>query len=94
MGNVTEKDGGLSEDTGDGESMYDTLARDITYNKCVEPDVTLLANTDSRGRGVHKSVFWKSVQGSLSMRRSGKETKPGPFSLSDLEVQVQGKVVK
>ena len=100
MGNITEKDGSLSADIEDGEAIYDTIARDIAYKRCSVsqepmPTRSAVARSSRRVRTARSiSRTKKSIKRSLSRRRTSREKKANMFRLSDMEVQVDGKIAK
>ena len=103
MGNVTERDGSLSADIEDGEIMYDTIARDFAYKRCTSKSEEnkfsrkrsgIARSTRRAGPARSISRTKKSIKRSLSMKRTSRKTKNPTFTLSDMEVKVDGKVAK
>lgn len=105
MGNSVDKDGSPIEGF---EDIYDTLAKGFTYTKCDETDDSnpvLLrppssSNNAKQRKAKTRSVIVKSSSSLTKARKPVRRTslcavrEGDTFLLSDMEVQVNGKVAK
>ncbi|XP_067929466.1 uncharacterized protein [Watersipora subatra] len=90
MGNVSEHH--HYSDIEDGEEVYETLARDISYLRCVSEEKNPTINQRNRRQSLRRAASRKrSIRRLQSTRASWKESQAGAFLISDLEVQVDGK---
>ncbi|XP_067930318.1 uncharacterized protein [Watersipora subatra] len=90
MGNISEHH--HYSDIEDGEEVYETLARDIVYLRCVSEEKKPTITQMNRRQSLRKvSARKRSIRRSQSTRAGWKEFETGVFLISDLEVQVDRK---
>ncbi|XP_067931186.1 uncharacterized protein [Watersipora subatra] len=91
MGNISEHHNHHSE-LEDGEEAYETLARDISYLRCVSEEMKPTIKQQNGKQSLKRASSRKrSIRKSQSIRQSCKEPNDGVLLISDLEVQVDGK---
>ncbi|XP_067929468.1 uncharacterized protein [Watersipora subatra] len=90
MGNISEHH--HHSDIEDGEEVYETLATDISYLRCVSEEKKPTITQRNRRQSLRRAASQKrSVRRSQSTRASWKKSKSEVILISDLEVQVDGK---
>ncbi|XP_067929465.1 uncharacterized protein [Watersipora subatra] len=90
MGNISEHH--HHSDIEDGEEVYETIATDISYLRCVSEEKKPTITQRNRRQSLRRAASRRrSIRRSQSTRASWKESKSEVILVSDLEVQVDGK---